>query len=198
MVVELGRAHALVLGADPAIVPVGHDEIPVRIQVRDHDGDGVLQNFLHLIVGACGESVQHLRRRLAGRHLGRMEAVSLHEHHLAVGKRVVDLHLRAPAWVLEDRVSPLDLVEVRQVCRRGHENHQEGIPERAGPDVPHVDAIAQGAEGVVVGDEPIPPRQLSVGTHLVAEEVLRRGNGLRHSRGGEPQHSADNEGERRG
>ena len=117
VVVELGRSHPLVLGADPAVVPVSHDDVAVRIERRDHDGDRVVEDLQDLVVGPCRKVIHDLCSRLTRRDLGRVEPVRLHEDDPAGLDRVVDLGLRMAAGILKDRVQSFELVEIGEVLR---------------------------------------------------------------------------------
>ncbi len=115
VVVELGRPRALVLGADPAIVPLGDDVRTVRVEARNDDGDRILEDLGHRAVGPGREVVHDLRGTLRPRDFGRVEAIRLHEDHLAVSHGFVDFGLRAATWVLKRPIQALDLVDSLEV-----------------------------------------------------------------------------------
>jgi hypothetical protein len=135
--------------------------------------------------------------RSASPDFGRVQPVRLHEHDLAVLDRVVDLLLRAPSGILEDGVPALDFVQVGEVRRRRHEDDEERVPECADAHVPHVDAVAQNGERVVVGDQAVPVRELAIRPHRMAEEGFGRRNGLSGGPERLAAQGAQDEGERR-
>ena len=174
--VQLGRARALVLGADPAVVPLVDDAHPVGVECGDEDRDGVVEDLVDLVVVARGEEMDDLRGRLARRDLGGVKRVGLDENDLAVGDRGVDLVPGVPSRVLQDRVHALVVVEPGEVFRGRDEKGQEGLAQRGRAHVHDLDAIALLADEFIVLDELVPVRQLPVRAHLVAEKFLRGGD----------------------
>ena len=141
-----------------------------------------------------GEAPDDLGRRLARRHLRRVERVTLEEDHLALGDGGVDLALGVPARILQDGVHPLVVVEPREVLRGGDIEHEEGAAERRSADVLELDPVALLADELVVLDESVPLGELAVGAHFVPEELL----GGRDLGGGVGGEGAENEGGREG
>ena len=109
MVIELGRALTLILGSDPPIVPVCNDDIAVRIHARDQNRHSLVENLLHLIVGARRVEIHDLRCRLTRGDLCGVQRIRLHEHDLPIFDGVVDLCLRMPARIRENGFNPFGL-----------------------------------------------------------------------------------------
>ena len=143
---------------------------------------------------AGGEAPDDLGRRLARRHLRRVERIALEEDHLALGDGGVDLALGVPARILEDGVHPLVVVEPREVFRGGDIQDEKGAAERRSADVLDPNPVALLADELVVLDEPVPLGELAVGAHFVPEELLGGGD-LGGGVGGE---GAEDEGAREG
>ena len=77
-----------------------------------------------------------------------------------------------PTRILEDRIHSLDLVQLRQILGRRNEDHQEWIAQGALTNGAHVYAVTRVPDQLVVFDQLVPPGELPVRPHLVAEEGL--------------------------
>ena len=176
VVVEPRLLRSFVFRTHPAVVPLVHQVHSVRIHRGDQDRDGVIENLVDPGIVTGGETPDDFRRRLARRHLVRVECVTLEEDHLAAGDRGVDLILGMPARILEHRVHPLVVVEPREVLRGGDIQHEKRAAERRRADVLDPDPVALRADEFVVLDELVPLGELAVGAHAVAEELLGGGD----------------------
>ena len=172
VVVEPRLLRRFVFRTHPAVVPLVHQVHSVRIHRGDQDRDGVVENLVDPGIVTGGETPDDLRRRLARRHLVRVECVTLEEDHLAAGDGGVDLILGMPARILEHRVHPLVVVEPGQVLGRGDIQHEKGAAERRRAHVLDPDPVTLLADELVVLDEPVPLGEFPVGAHPVPEELL--------------------------
>ena len=194
VVVEPRLLRRFVFRTHPAVVPLVHQVHAVGIHRGDQDRDGVVEDLVDPGIVAGGETPDDLRRRLARRHLVRVERVTLEEDHLAVGDGLIHLRLRVSARVLEDRVHPLVVVEPREVFRGGDVQHEKRTAERRNAHVLDPDPVALRADELVVLDELVPFGELAVGAHPVPEELLG-GRDLGGGLGGE---GAEDEGAHEG
>ena len=99
VVIQLRRPDAFVLRPDPAVVPVRHDDVAVRIEARNHDGDGVVQDPQHVFIVTADHLVRNFGGRLTGSDFRRMQPVRLDYDGLTVGDRLLDLRIRRSAGI---------------------------------------------------------------------------------------------------
>jgi len=163
VMVQLGWLGALGGRAERAVVPVGDDRDPVRVERGHEPEDHVVENRAGRETGVARQPVREQRGRQVPAHLRRVNARRNEHDRLAVTQHLLRFPggLQGPG-VRELRVERAVAVQLPQVPRaRDHERNEWGS-ERAVPQlaVPH--AIARRSERLVVPHEGGPVGELPV------------------------------------
>ena len=127
-VVEIRDAARLERRPEVLVEPVGHEDLPVRIQARHQQEDDVIENLLHLRRVLGRQAVHQFHRHLRGADLGRVNAARDEQHELAVPEDVIPLGVgRRPSLEIQFPLQGLVAIQVLQRLGRADLHHDEGI-----------------------------------------------------------------------
>lgn len=182
LVVEPGKVRALVLGVHGLVVPVGHHDLTVGVEAGEHEVDDVVQNRQGLAVVARRELISVLGRRLRRGDFRRVQPERLAHHGFSVGDQPLDLGFREAARVCQPLIHLANRLEVPVVLGRRDDDEQIGMTFGGRPEIDDPDPLALPVEQSEVFDDLVPPGELPVRAHLVAEEGFGRRDVVGRSR----------------
>ena len=122
LVVEERCAAALVLGAEPPVVPVGDHMLAVWVEARHHYADDVVPDASGFLVFPGYEVVRQLGGHLGAPDLGGVEAHGLDDHGLPFIDEGLDVLIVEVVWVCDLFVDFLDAFQVLYVLLAGDED----------------------------------------------------------------------------
>ncbi len=128
---------------------------------------------LGFLVGPVQAVVDELGRGLRRRHLARVQRERLDDDGAGLGRDLARLGLREPARVGQARVELPVVIELGQVGWRRDEERQIRTPLTRLPELHELHLVGALGELLVVLVQLVPVRELAVGPHLEAEELLR-------------------------
>ena len=169
------------LGAGVLVEPVGHHDLPVRVEARHQDEDDVVEHLPRRRRVVCGQPMHQLEGHLRGADLGRVNAAG-HEHHrLAAAEDLVALGVgRRPSLEIELPLELLVAVDVLQGVRRADLQRNEGLAVGRLAELAQPHAIGRLRRQLHVFDDAVPADELVVGADGMAGELL--GGGQRRLR----------------
>ena len=180
LVIQPWEIASLVVRAQVLLVPVGHHDLAVRVETRDHQEDDVFQYVLRGVVFARHQVVGELGRHLRRGDLTGVEAHGLADDDLAFLHQAVDLAFGKAPRIGDPPVDFPQFLKVREVVRGGDDGQQEGVVLRRGTQIDHPDVFALLVQQVKILHDAVPAGHFAIVAETKAEEGFRSLNAVGH------------------